>query len=73
MIKSYSVEVLHLNRSTGLFRIVCNYRFSSCVATANSLKDIVRRDVKQMGYDPDCILVKDVSTGNSCIINCRKA
>ena len=73
MEKSYNVQVLYLNETTGLFRVVCNYHFSSCVSSINSLKDVVRRDVKQMGYSPDCILIKDVNTGNSCVINCRKA
>lgn len=73
MEKSYDVEILYLNKTTGLFRIVSSYRFSSSAATINGLKDIVRRDIKQMGYDPDCILIKDVSTGNSRVINCRKS
>ncbi len=73
MEKSYNVEVLYLNETTGLFRVVCNYRFSSGATTINSLKDVVRRDVKEMGYCPDCILIKDPNTGNSCVINCRKA
>lgn len=73
MEKSYDVEVLYLNETTGLFRVVCNYRFSTSAGTVNSLKDIVRRDVKEMGYCPDAILIKDVNTGDSCVINCRKS
>lgn len=73
MEKSYDVEVLYLNETTGLFRVVCNYRFSTSAGSVNSLKDIVRRDVREMGYCPDAILIKDINTGNSCVINCRKA
>lgn len=73
MEKNYDVGILYINERTGLFRIVGNYRFTSSAATINNLKDIVRRDVKMMGYSPDCILIKDVNTGNSCVINCRKA
>lgn len=73
MSQSYNVEILYINKTTGLFRIACSYRFSSGAATVNGLKDIVRRDVREMGYCPDAILIKDVNTGNSCVINCRKA
>jgi hypothetical protein len=73
MEKSYNVEVLYLDKTTGLFRIVSSYRFTSGAATVNGLKDIVRRDIREMGYCPDAILIKDVNTGNSCVINCRKS
>lgn len=73
MEKNYNVEVLYLNEATGLFRIVCSYHFSSRVSTTAGLKDIVRRDVKEMGYCPDVILIKNPDTGSSCVINCRKA
>lgn len=73
MEKNYNVEVLYLNKTTGLFRIAGSYRFSTSAATVNSLKDVVRRDVREMGYDPDCILIKNPNTGNSCVINCRKS
>lgn len=73
MEKSYDVKVLYLNETTGLFRVVCRYRFSTSAGTTNSLKDIVRRDIRKMGYIPDAILIKDPDTGSSCVINCRKA
>ncbi len=73
MSQSYDVKVLYLNETTGLFRVVCKYRFSTSAGSVNVLKDIVRRDVREMGYDPDCILIKNPNTGNSCVINCRKA
>jgi len=73
MSQSYNVEVLYLNETTGLFRIVSSYRFTSRVVTISGLKDVVRRDVKQMGYSPDAILIKNVNTGNSCVIKCRKS
>ncbi len=72
MSQSYDVKVLYLNETTGLFRVVCKYRFSTSAATVNSLKDIVRRDVKEMGYCPDAVIVRDPDTGSSCVINCRK-
>lgn len=73
MEKSYDVKVLYLNETTGLFRVVCRYRFSTSAGTINSLKDIVRRDIRKMGYCPDAILIKNPDTGSSCVINCRKA
>lgn len=70
--RSFAVEVLYKNKTTEDYRAVCNYRFSSCVTTTKALKDVVRRDVKQMGYEPDRIVIKNLNADVSYIIRCRK-
>lgn len=71
--RRYEVEALHKHSVTGEFRSICHYRFMCCVTKVKSLKDVVRRDLKQMGFRPDRITIKNLDAGNSFTINCRKS
>lgn len=71
--RTYAVEALRQNPFTGVWHSMCNYRFSSCVTTLKSLKDVVRRDLKQMGYHPHRIVITNLNADTTFTINCRKS
>lgn len=70
---SYEVEALRQRPNTDEFRSICKYQFSSTATSEKSLKDIVRRDLRNMGFRPHRIIIKNCNAGFLITINCRQS
>lgn len=68
---SYEVEAFRKRPNTDDFRCICKYQFSSSATSEKSLKDIVRRDLRNMGFRANRIIIQCRDTDFSITINCR--